>query len=178
MTESRETESIDLKKCTRVRIEGEPPVQILVFTSSLICIPTLVALSLHRWGDVYITSLQALCSLWFHSSHTPISLYADQISMCILITHTFLLAVTHWLTPFFFLLGFGYIFLVYVYGKRINAFCFDPDTRIADAYHASIHILGIAIYSGSMLILSNDAYGIFDSSIFLWDMRLQTDVRV
>lgn len=166
------TEIVDPKKRTHVRIDGEPPVQILVFTSSLICIPTLVALRFNRWGDVYITSLQAVCSLWFHSSHTRIALYADQISMWILITHTFLLAVRHWATPFLFVLGFGYILLVYVYGKRINAFCFDPDTRIADAYHASIHILGILIYSGSMMILPHDTYGIFDSRLFL-NMRLQ-----
>jgi hypothetical protein len=41
--------------------------------------------------------------------------------------------------------------IVYSYGKRNKCFCFDTNTVVADRFHASIHILGIAIYSLSMI---------------------------
>ena len=136
---------------TQLRIGNEPPAEVLVATSKLIFIPAGVALVLHRWTDVLVISTQGICAIWFHSSHTPFSYYADQTSTLILATHTFRLAITNPITPFLFALGFGYMLLVYTYGKRNNCFCFDPDTEIADKYHASIHILGIVIYSVSMI---------------------------
>lgn len=147
---------------TQVKINNEPPSKILLFTSKLIFIPAIIALFLKRWGDVFIIAFQAICAMWFHSSHTAISLYADQAGMWILIIHTLLLAITNNITPFLYILGFGYMLIVYSYGKYNKCFCFDLNPSIADTYHASIHILGIGIYSCSMLfILSYEASGIF-----------------
>ena len=141
--------------------------KLLVFTSNLICIPTCVAFLLKRWEDVFITSLQAICAIWYHSSHSPISFYADQISIWLLVLHTCMLATTNTITPFLFTLGFGYMGVVYSYGKINNIFCFDPNEYIADIYHASMHIVGIIIYSGSMIFfLPNEANGIFDVMLY------------
>jgi DVNP family len=50
-----------------------------------------------------------------------------------------------------FILGFGYMLLVYMYGKQKNCFAFDPKEDVAEKYHASMHLVGIAIYTSSML---------------------------
>lgn len=135
---------------------------ILMNTSKLILIPTVIALLLARWGDVLILSLQAICAMWYHSSHTNISFYADQLSIYLLITHTFLLAITNNITPFLFILAFGYMFVVYIYGKINTCFCFNPNKNIGDMWHGSMHVLGVIVYSCSMLfILSYEANGIF-----------------
>jgi len=135
---------------------------ILVNTSKLILIPTVIALLLARWGDVLILSLQSICAIWYHSSHTNISFYADQLSMYLLITHTFLLAITNNITSFLFILAFGYMFVVYIYGKINTCFCFNPNKNIGDIWHGSMHLLGVIVYSCSMLfVLSHEANGIF-----------------
>ena len=150
----------------KLRINGEPSTELLLFTSKLIFIPTLIAIYLNRWGDVVISGSQAAAALWFHSSHTPLSFYADQATMYLLAAHTLILATRHPMTPFLFVLGFGYMVVVYSYGKRNMCFCFDANPTVADAYHASIHILGIAIYSFSMIcLLPYDAQGIFGLSV-------------
>jgi hypothetical protein len=148
---------------TQLRVGGEPPSPILLFTSRLIFVPAIVALLLKRWGDVFIICFQAVCAVWFHSAHSPASYWMDQVGMYLLATHTFFLARTSSATPFLFVLGFGYMLMVYSYGQRNSCFCFDPNTVIADRYHASIHILGIAIYASSMMFfLPHEAGGIFD----------------
>ena len=142
---------------------GEPPTDILIFTSKLIFIPGIVALCLNRWGDVFIITFQAIMAIWYHSTHTIASFYADQVGIWLLATHTLLLARTSAATPYLFVLGFGYMLVVYSYGKRNNCFCFDPNRVLADRYHASIHILGISIYSTSMIFfLPYTAGGIFN----------------
>ena len=45
---------------TQLRIDGEPPSSLLLFTSNLIFIPTIIAGLLGRWGDVYIITTQAV----------------------------------------------------------------------------------------------------------------------
>ena len=81
-----------------------------------------------------------------------------------------MLATTNTITPFLFTLGFGYMGVVYSYGKINNIFCFDPNEYIADIYDASMHIVGIIIYSGSMICFlsdeANDANGIFDVMLY------------
>jgi hypothetical protein len=149
-------------KNTTLRLSGEPPVEMLVYTSKLIFITTIVALCMRRWVDVFITLFQAISALWYHSSHTRLSFYADQISIWLLVTHTFLLAITNTITPCLYTIGFGYMLIVYSYGQKYKCFCFDPDITIADKYHASIHIIGIIIYSSSMIFfLSDEANGIY-----------------
>ena len=144
----------------------QQPSEILTLTSKLIFVPAIVALGLRRWGDVCIVSFQAVTAIWYHSSHTPVSYYVDQLGIWLLVVHTLLLAQTTPATPYMFVLGFGYMFLMYFYGKCTKRFCFDPNTDIADRYHASMHVLGIAIYSGSMIFfLPDTAGGIFDKII-------------
>ncbi|NBV77701.1 hypothetical protein EBR66_06075 [bacterium] len=147
----------------QLKIGGEPPSELLLFTSRLIFVPAIVAFFLNRWGDVFIICFQAVCANWFHSSHTLSAFYADQVGMYLLAFHTLLLAITSIWTPFLFVLGFGYMLVVYSYGQCNSCFCFDSDPVIADRYHASIHILGIAIYASSMLFfLPMEAGGIFE----------------
>jgi len=149
-----------------VRVAEEPPTEILIYTSKLILIPAILALGLRRWGDIFIITFQAVVSTWYHSQHTITSYYADQIGIWLLVVHTFLLARTSAATPYLFVLGFGYMLVVYSYGKRKKCFCFDPNRQIGDRYHASIHILGIAIYSASiMFFLPATALGLFDLKI-------------
>ena len=81
--------------------------------------------------------------------------------MYLLATHTILLARTNHITPFLYILGFGYMLIVYSYGQRNKCFCFDPNAQVADMYHASIHILGIIIYTLSMLFFLDNDTGIF-----------------
>jgi hypothetical protein len=128
-----------------------PDLPLLRVTSSLIFLPAFIALALGRWTDVVVISTQGICSVWFHSTHSKLSLYADQTSILILATHTLGLALTNSVTPYLFVLGFGYMAVVFSYGKRNNCFCFDPDETVGNRYHASIHILGITIYSVSMI---------------------------
>ena len=155
-----------------LKVGGEPPSELLLITSRLIFVPAIVAFFLSRWGDVFVICFQAVCAIWFHSSHTLSAFYADQAGMYLLAFHTLLLARTSVWTPFLFVLGFGYMLIVYSYGQRNKCFCFDSDPVIADRYHASIHILGIAIYASSMLFfLPGEAGGIFE--LIAW---LGTDV--
>lgn len=152
---------------TTLKVGGEPPSDILLLTSLLIFVPAMIAVILQRWGDVFIISFQAICAIWFHSSHTLTAFYADQIGMYLLAAHTLILSYTSIWTPLLFVIGFGYMLIVYSYGQINECFCFDANPIIADRYHASIHILGIMIYSLSMLLfLKKDAGGIFD--IFTW----------
>jgi hypothetical protein len=145
-----------------LRINREPPTQILIFTSSLLLIPAGVAVALKRWGDVVIISLQFVSALWFHTAHTPTSFYFDQASTSLLAVHSLLLARTTAITPFMFVLHFGYMTVVYGYGERNKCFCFHPDIIIADRYHSSIHILGMLVYTSSMILfLPYEANGIF-----------------
>ena len=142
---------------------SEPAGEILIFTSKLIFVPAIVALCLGRWGDVFVITFQAVIAIWYHSTHTLASFYADQVGIWLLAIHTLLLAITSAATPYLFVLGFGYMLVVYLYGKRNKCFCFDPNRELADRYHGSIHILGIAIYSASMIFfLPDTAGGIFD----------------
>ena len=151
---------------TQLRIGGEPPAEILLFTSKLIFVPALIALFLRRWADVFIISFQAASAIWFHSSHTPVAFYADQLGTLVLATHTLLLARSTPYTPPLFVIGFGYMLVVYSYGQRNKCFCFDPNPRIADRFHASIHLLGITIYSSSMIFfLPYEAAGILDVNL-------------
>lgn len=148
---------------TRLQVAGEPPTEILILSSRLIFVLAVIAFFLKRWGDVFIVTSQALCAIWFHSSRNLISYYADQFSMYLLALHTLLLARTSQVTPYLFVLGFGYMLVLYSYGQRNRCFCFDSDINIANRYHASIHILGITIYGSSMILfLDYEAGGIFD----------------
>ena len=151
----------------QLKIGGEPPSELLLFTSRLIFVPGIIALLLNRWPDVFVISFQAICAIWFHSSHTLTAFYADQVGMYLLAAHTLLLSSTSVWTPFLYVIGFGYMLLVYSYGQRNSCFCFDANSVVADKYHASIHILGIIIYSSSMVFfLPTNAGGIFD--IIFW----------
>jgi hypothetical protein len=161
-----------------LKIGGEPPSELLLLTSRLIFLPAIVAFVHKRWGDVFVISFQGICAIWFHSSHTFTSFCADQVSMYLLATHTLLLARTSYWTPFLFVLGFGYMLIVYSYGKRAGCFCFDPNPMIADRYHASIHILGILIYASSMIFfLPHEAGGLFD--LLEWvQMQMQMQMQM
>jgi hypothetical protein len=146
-----------------LRINREPPTQILIVTSCLLLVPATVAIALKRWGDLFIISVQCASALWFHTAHTPISFYVDQASTALLAVHTVLLARTTMITPFMFVLHFGYMTVVYGYGERNKCFCFHPDIIIADRYHASIHVLGMLVYTSSMILfLPHEANGIFE----------------
>ena len=117
----------------------------------MIFIPALIASYLGRWTDVYIILAQAICSVIYHTYKTPIALIADRISLVTLATHTLVLALSTPITRVLYLVGFGHMFTMYVGGWHLKMFCFDPDLRVGNRWHASIHILGIAIYSSSML---------------------------
>jgi len=113
--------------------------------------PALVALFLGRWPDVLIITAQATSSIWYHSTHTPASLIADRLALSALVVRTLLLAISTYETIGLFILGFGYMLTIYTYGFYTHRFSFDTRPEVADMYHASIHILGIAIYMGSMI---------------------------
>ena len=119
----------------------------------LIFIPVFIATFLGRWPDVAIITAQATSSVWYHSFYSRISLVADRLALSALIIRTLLLAITTYKTIGLFILGFGYMLIIYTYGFYNNCFSFDPRPEVSDKYHASIHILGIVIYSSSMLFL-------------------------
>ena len=73
------------------------------------------------------------------------------MALSVLIFRTLPLAVTTYPTVALFVLGFGYMFVIYTYGFYNQCFSFDRRPEVADLYHASIHILGIAIYTSSMI---------------------------
>lgn len=147
---------------TKLRMNGEAPVFILQLTSILILIPVLVALYLTRWDDFIILSFLTITSIWYHSCHSKISYCIDQISIAFFVFHTFLLAISGFITSVIFILYFAYILILYSYGKIYNCFCYDPNLNIGDKYHASIHILGIFTYCISVIFfLPNDTRGIF-----------------
>ena len=125
--------------------------QIIQYSSMLIFTPALIALFLNRWSDVAIITAQATTSVWYHSSYSRISLIFDRIALSALIVRTLLHAITTYETIGLFILGFGYMLIIYTYGFYNNCFSFDARPEVSDKYHASIHILGIAIYSGSMI---------------------------
>jgi hypothetical protein len=143
-------------------MNGEPPVFISQLTSVLIFIPVLVALFFSKWGDFIILSFLGITSIWYHTYHSRLSYYVDQISIAFFVSHCSILAISNFITSIIFFLYFGYILILYSYGKEYNCFCYDPNINIGDKYHASIHILGIFTYCISvMFFLPNNAHGIF-----------------
>jgi hypothetical protein len=121
------------------------------YSALFIFAPALVAAHLSRWVDVGIIVAQATASIWYHSSHSWASLFSDRVALAALVVRTLLLAVSTYATMALFVLGFGYMLLIYTYGFHNDCFSFDPRPEVADKYHASIHLLGIAIYTGSMV---------------------------
>lgn len=121
------------------------------YSSLFIFTPALVALCLGRWPDVAIITAQAISSIWYHSTYTPVSLFVDRVALAALIVRTLLLAITTYETIGLFIFGVGYMITIYTYGFYTHRFSFDTRPEVADMYHASIHILGIAIYIGSMI---------------------------
>lgn len=121
------------------------------YTAFLILTPVLVAAYLSRWVDLFVILNQAVASIWYHSSHSNTSLFFDRLALSTLIVRTTLLALTNNVTIGLFFLGFGYMFVMYIYGFYNQCFSFDPRPEMADLYHASIHVVGIAIYTGSMI---------------------------
>lgn len=125
-------------------------------TSIAIFIPAIVALSLKRWTDVLVISTQAFTSVIYHSNNTQITLFMDRLALVNLIIRTFLLSIHSYSTISLYLVGFGYMSLIYMYGFYNKCFSFDSRDHIADRYHSSIHVVGILIYSGSMIWLLDE----------------------
>ena len=134
-------------------ISNHGTMNILHHTSSCIFIPALIATYLGRWPDVFVNVLQGTASVWYHNTHSPIALVFDRISLALLAARTIYLASTSLTLILLYILGFGYIGVIYLCGRRYNCFAFHPNQFTSDMYHASMHILGIAIYSGSMIWL-------------------------
>ena len=120
-------------------------------SSLLIAVPALVAVILGRWTDFMVIITQTITSIWIHFTGSPIALRIDQTALAVLIARTLSLAITGYITIGLFILGFGYMFIMYTYGYFNKCFCFDPCPKKSDRYHSSIHILGIAIYTASMI---------------------------
>ena len=131
----------------------QPSAKILHLTSALIFVPAIVAASLGRWVDVAVIVTQAVTSIWVHTTGNLIAIRIDQTALAALATRTLTLAVTGYTTIGLYILGFGYMLLMYTYGFYAKRFCYDPDPVTGNCYHASIHILGIAIYTASMVWL-------------------------
>ena len=121
------------------------------FTSIAIFIPAIIAIILKRWTDVIVISTQACASIIYHSSNTQITLFIDRLALSGLIIRTFYLAISSYYTILLYLLGFGYMAIMYIFGFYKKCFSFDSNCYVADKYHSSIHIVGILIYSASML---------------------------
>ena len=121
------------------------------YSAMLILAPAFVAAFLGRWPDAAIISAQAAASIWHHSTYSRLSLIADRLALAALVVRTFLLALSTYATMALFVVGFGYMLIIYTYGFCHQCFAFDPEPEVADLYHASIHVLGVAIYAGSML---------------------------
>ena len=128
-------------------------VKILHLTSALLFVPAIVAASLGRWIDVAVIVTQATTSVWFHTTGSLVALRIDQTALAALATRTLSLAITGYTTIGLYILGFGYMLLVYTYGFYNKCFVFDVDPVTGNCYHASIHILGITIYIVSMVWL-------------------------
>ncbi len=126
---------------------------ILKYSSRSIFIPALVALYLGRWTDFLVICGQASASVWYHSNNTPLALFVDRTALAVLMLRTLLLALTSKYTIGLYIFGFGYIGVMYLYGYKKKCLAFDERQIVADAYHASMHVVGICIYSGSMIWL-------------------------
>lgn len=121
------------------------------YTAIIIFIPAIIAILLERWIDAIIISCQACTSIIYHYNNTKIMLFMDRFALTSLIIRTFYLAIKSYYTIIFYLIGFGYISIIYIYGFYNKCFSFDPIFIIADRYHSSMHIIGIIIYSISMI---------------------------
>lgn len=121
------------------------------YSALFILTPAFVAAFLGRWPDAVIISTQAAASIWYHSTYSRISLIVDRLALAVLVVRTFLLALSTYATMALYVVGFGYMLMIYTYGFCHQCFSFDPDPEVADLYHASIHVLGVAIYAGSMI---------------------------
>ena len=126
---------------------------ILNYSTNLILVPAFIAAVLGRWIDFFVIMGCAAGSIMHHATYSPTTFAVDQITTYILIIRTFFLAIGSLTTIGLYILGFGYMVFMYLYGKTINRFAFDPRQEIADMYHASMHIIGIIIYSASMIWL-------------------------
>lgn len=121
------------------------------YSALLILAPAFVAAFLGRWPDAAIITTQAAASIWYHSTYSRISLIVDRLALAVLVVRTFLLALSTYATMALYVVGFGYMLTIYTYGFCHQCFSFDPCAEVADLYHASIHVLGVAIYAGSMI---------------------------
>ena len=121
------------------------------YTSISIFIPAIIAILLNRWIDAIIISTLGCASVTHHFNNKKITLIIDRLALICLIIRTFLLAIQSYYTIALYLIGFGYMFIIYTYGFYNNCFSFDPRFIVADRYHSSMHIIGIIIYSVSMI---------------------------
>lgn len=121
------------------------------YSALLILAPAFVAAFLERWLDAAVIAFQAAASIWYHSTYSRISLIVDRAALAVLVVRTLWLALSTYATTALYVLGFGYMLTMYTYGFCHQCFSFDPRPEVADLYHASIHVLGAAIYAGSMI---------------------------
>ena len=134
--------------------------KLLQYSSSLIFIPALIAIAHGYWIDFLIISILTVASTIHHTYYTNVTWIIDQLALYLLIFHTFNIAINNYIIMnsyigiVLFILGVGYMAIIYVYGKYNNCFAFHPKIRVADLYHASMHIFGIFIYSISFYILA------------------------
>lgn len=126
------------------------------YSARLILAPAVVAALLGRWPDAAVIVAQAGASIWHHSTYSRLSLIVDRSALAALAARTFVLAISTSATMALFVLGFGYMLVMYTYGFCHGCYSFDPRPDVADKYHASIHVLGVAIYAGSMLFFLNE----------------------
>jgi len=128
--------------------------KILAWTSLLTLGAGLVGVGVGRWTDAGILILQGTASIWHHLTYTPTSLAVDRAALSIVIVRTVQNAVTSGA----FCIGlyssvYAYVAFLYLYGMQTKRYCFDPNPLVGDLYHASMHIIVFAVYSGTMLWL-------------------------
>jgi hypothetical protein len=120
-------------------------------TATTFFIPVIVAIVYKRWPDVIVLSIQGCTSYIHHSHYTQTTLIIDRAAIFALTLRSLYIAVQSYYTMALVIVSYGYLCIMYIYGFYNKCFSFDSREIVADRYHASTHIVGIFIYSGSMI---------------------------
>lgn len=91
------------------------------------------------WPTAIVSASLAGTSIWFHTTRTPASFWADQIAILGYVGQGLAASWTRGLLPFLGVVSaVGYACGVYYGGRQWQALAFGPSTHL---WHASIHAL-------------------------------------
>ncbi len=115
--------------------------RLLQLSSLWISIPSAVSYFLGSPIDAFVIGLQCVTSVVHHTYYTKATLIVDRAVTAGVAARTLYKAYDSPVALSVFAVSYGYISVIYVFGKLYSCFASDPDADRRCRYHASMHFL-------------------------------------